>query len=387
VKILALVNYYLPGYKGGGPIQSVANMAAMFGDNFQFKVIATDRDHLDPEPYPSVESGEWQQVGRASVLYVVPGALSFRKLRRILNETDYDILYLNSLFHPEFTARPLLLWWTKMVRRTPLVIAPRGELSPGALAIKRLKKQLYLYIVRACGLCDEAVWHASSPYEEADIRRWFGNRAVVGVAPDLIAEGSSLDRTTCRNKARGNLRLIFVSRVSPKKNLDGALRCLKGLTGSIEFNIYGPLESDAYWAKCQKIIQGLPPNINARYRGILPHEKVMQELSQHDLLFLPTLGENFGHVIVESLREGCPVLISDRTPWRNLEAEGVGWDLPVEDTFAFQKVLQHCVEMDGQELHKMRERARDLAETVARDDSSLRRNRELFLKASERVQC
>jgi glycosyltransferase involved in cell wall biosynthesis len=392
VKILALVNYYLPGYKGGGPIQSVANMAAMLGDDFQFKVITTDRDHRDAQSYAGVKAGEWQQVGRTSVLYLASRDLSLRNLRHVLNSTEYDILYLNSLFHPEFTIRPLLLWWTRMVRRTPVIVAPRGEFSPGALTIKPLKKQLYLSAVKVCGLYDKVLWHASSSYEENDIRRWFGSGAVVDqapiiVAPDLVPKSLFSEQTSQRRKTRGSLRLIFVSRISPKKNLDGALRCLKGLRGSVEFDIYGPVDSDAYWAECQQIIRDLPYNISVTYHGTLRHEEVLQEFVRHDLLFLPTLGENFGHVILESLRAGCPVLISDRTPWRNLEAEGVGWDIPVEDTSAFQKVLQHCLEMDNQELRKMCERARDLAETVAHDDSSLWRNRELFLKASERVQC
>ena len=31
--------------------------------------------------------------------------------------------------------------------------------------------------------------------------------------------------------------------------------------------------------------------------------------------------ENFGHVIVESWQNGCPVLISENTPWKNLESQ------------------------------------------------------------------
>ena len=103
----------------------------------------------------------------------------------------------------------------------------------------------------------------------------------------------------------------------------------------------------------------LPPNINATYRGILPHNKVVQELSRHDLLFLPTLGENFGHVIVESLQAGCPVLIGEQTPWRNLEERGVGWDLPAKDFSAFREVLQHCIDMDNEEHRGMRSGAKD----------------------------
>ena len=75
----------------------------------------------------------------------------------------------------------------------------------------------------------------------------------------------------------------------------------------------------AYWEKCQRIIDDLPENIQVKYNGTIGHEKVVREMASHDLFFLPTLGENFGHVIFEALAAGCPILISDQTPWRNLE--------------------------------------------------------------------
>ncbi len=68
--ILALVNMYLPGYKSGGPLQSVANLTERLEEGFQIRIITTDRDYGDSRPYPSVRPGEWQRVGRAQVLYL-----------------------------------------------------------------------------------------------------------------------------------------------------------------------------------------------------------------------------------------------------------------------------------------------------------------------------
>lgn len=44
---------------------------------------------------------------------------------------------------------------------------------------------------------------------------------------------------------------------------------------------------------------------------------------------MPTFNENYGHAIVESFVAGLPVVISDRTPWRNLEKINAGWDIPL----------------------------------------------------------
>ena len=48
-----------------------------------------------------------------------------------------------------------------------------------------------------------------------------------------------------------------------------------------------------------------------------------------------------------------PVVISDRTPWRDLETVSAGWDLPLEEE-AFRKVLQRCIDMDNDEYQRWR---------------------------------
>jgi glycosyltransferase involved in cell wall biosynthesis len=44
---------------------------------------------------------------------------------------------------------------------------------------------------------------------------------------------------------------------------------------------------------------------------------------------MPTLNENFGHSILESFCAGCPVIISDQTPWNGLQAIKVGVNVRV----------------------------------------------------------
>ena len=84
----------------------------------------------------------------------------------------------------------------------------------------------------------------------------------------------------------------------------------------------------------------LPSHIRATYRGILVAGEVHDTLHGYDLMLLPTFDENYGHAIAEALAAGCPPLISDRTPWRDLEPKGVGWDLPLDDTSAFREVVE-----------------------------------------------
>ena len=53
--ILCFVDHYLPGYKAGGPIQSIVNLVENLGDEFEFYIICNDRDQLDRQPYANVK--------------------------------------------------------------------------------------------------------------------------------------------------------------------------------------------------------------------------------------------------------------------------------------------------------------------------------------------
>ena len=138
------------------------------------------------------------------------------------------------------------------------------------------------------------------------------------------------------------------------------------------------MEDAEYWRECQSIIAGLPVNVRVRNNGEIEHKEIGRVFAEHDLLLLPTLGENFGHVIGEALASGCPVLISDQTPWRNLESEGVGWDIPLAETERFQSVLQQCVNGDGEWYAALSSRAQSYAAKHASDPVAIEANRKLF---------
>lgn len=383
MNILTFTEYYLPGYKGGGPLRTLSNVVDRLGDEFGFEILTRDRDLGDSEPYSGVVPVIRRQVGKAGVFYLAPGSLSFRELRAMIRSVEHDALYLNSFFSPAFTIKPLILWRLGLVPRVPLILAPRGEFSPGALALKGLKKRVYLLLSRSLRLYAGITWQASSEYEAEDIRRWFGNRIAVVVAPDLPAPiYRSEEQPRRHKKSAGSLKVLFLSRVSRMKNLDAALEMLKGLEGDVRFDIYGPLEDEDYWARCCKIIDTLPENIQVRYRGMVSYEQVAGVMAEHDLFLFPTLGENFGHVILEALLAGCPVLISDQTPWRGLRERGGGWDLPLDRPERFREVLQRCVEMRAQ-VHQFWSRgARSFGLNRAQDHTAVQQYRELFRNAA-----
>jgi glycosyltransferase involved in cell wall biosynthesis len=352
LRVLALVGAYLPGYKSGGPIRTIDGMVDGLGEFVDFRIVTADRDAGDVEAYASVERDAWQQYAGARVYYASPASQTLTGLRRVIRSVGCDVLYLNSFFHPIFTIRPLLLRRLGLIPRLPTVIAPRGELSAGALALKSTKKRAYLALARVLGLYRDVIWHASVDAEADEIRRAFGSRERIYVAANLRPRRGRVREPDREPKCSGSLRIAFLSRISRKKNLLGAIEALRQVRGVVTFDIYGPIarpDDWSYWDRCLRAAERLPPNVTFTYKGTVPHADVPEVLARYDLFILLTHGENFGHAIIDAFEAGCPVLISDRTPWRNLEDARAGWDVPPEDQDRLRRVLQEAVDMDQEE--------------------------------------
>jgi glycosyltransferase involved in cell wall biosynthesis len=380
-RILALVDHYLPGFKAGGPITTLSNMVEQLGPEFSWRIITGDRDHGDRMAYPQVRYNEWTEVGGAQVLYLPQGSRA-RDLKWWLTRTPHDVLYLNSVFSSRLSILPLTLRRLGLIPARPVVLAPRGALSGGALGLKWWKKQPFLRVAQTLGLHADVIWHASTELEQTDVQRVFGESARVSVAANLAASIPPGNLVRVRPKRGGRLEVAFLSGIDPNKNLAGALRMLRGLRGTIRLSIYGPVRDEGYWSRCRSLIAVLPASVTVEYRGAVPRDHVPACLAEHDVLLFPTLGENFGHVIHESLRAGCPVLISDRTPWRDLERHGAGWDLPLNDDAAFRRALERLTDMDEAEHQQMRQAARSYVARVRESRDLVEDNRRVFLEAA-----
>jgi glycosyltransferase involved in cell wall biosynthesis len=382
--ILTFVRHYLPGFRAGGPIRSIANLVEALGDEFEFRVLTLDRDFGDREPYPAVAPERWTSVGKAWVMYVQPKRLGLQKVAAIAGDTPHDLIYLNSFFDRRFTQQVLLARMMRRLPKCPVVIAPRGELSEGALQIKHRRKRAYIAITRWLGLYTASTWQATSSDEAAQIRRH------VNVPDSCIILASNVGSVSARNEYEQSrlqrlpgapLRVCFLSRISRKKNLDYALRVLAQVHVPVHFTIYGPVEDAKYWNECRELLAKLPLHVSAMHAGELRHADVERALGGHDVFFLPTRSENFGHVIQEALRAGLAILSSDQTPWRDLEVHGVGWALSLGNEKAFVYALEEAFRWDASRLEKARASAIAYAAKMNDSKVTLDASRHLFRHA------
>lgn len=382
IRVLTFVRYYLPGFKSGGPVRTIANMVDHLSSDLKFLIVTSDRDALDTKPYNNIAIDEWNAVGNAEVYYASPRNCTLKTFARLICETPHDVLYLNSLFDPLFTVMPLLARTFGLISKSPTVIAPRGEFSEGALALKAWKKRPFLIAAKYLGLYRDLLWQASSEYEVEDIRRNMGwNARLIRIAPNLPPVTTSIEEPQRLSQSINSpFRMIFLSRITPKKNLDFALDVLSRVTVPVEFAIYGPIGDEVYWRKCRQFISKLPEHIRAVYGGSLPPAKVPEVLATFDLFFLPTRGENFGHVILEALCAGTPVLISDQTPWPQ-DIMGGCTICAVGDIESFVEAIERSARLSPAERRLQCDAALAAAKTFIEGSPLREQNLDLFREA------
>ena len=138
-RIVIVIDHYLPGTRTGGPVRTVAATVERLGDEFEFVVLTGDRDRGDAAPYPGVAPGVAARAGKADVRYLAPRCLRPLALAGLIEELRPGVVCLNGFF-ARTSRSALLARRAGRLGGVPVVVAPRGDFSPGALALKRSKK-------------------------------------------------------------------------------------------------------------------------------------------------------------------------------------------------------------------------------------------------------
>lgn len=337
-KILILPGYYLPGYKDGGPSRSIKNLVDYLGEEYDFRIIAADHDYGEKEPYVDIIRNDWNQVGKAKVWYVGPGGFTGKFILRMA--ADADVVYVCGCFS-NFSRIVLALKKNKKIK-AKVTVASMGLFSPGAFRIKYPKKKLYVEMLKMAGYFKAIEWSATGTDEVRDIKRIIGQKAACRIATDLPQQMKYMPKPV--EKSEDGLRIIFLSRISRKKNLDYAIKILQNVSERVQFDVYGTMEDEKYYDKCLKEVKKLPAHVIFTYKGEVKPENVIEVFSGYHVFLFPTLGENYGHVIYEAMAGGCIPVISDRTPWEEIGRKGIGKVIPLENKRLFTKTIQGLAE-------------------------------------------
>lgn len=340
-RILVCTSFYRPGFKGGGPIKSVSNIVRNLSGDFDFDILTLDRDLKDKSPYQNIKINRWNQLDNGSnVFYYSPNKSFLKLFLKVIREKEYDLIYINSLYSKQARAITLLNKF-KLVKNS-ILIAPRGELEAGAMKLKTNKKLFFLKLNNFFKLYQDIYWHATNIQEEKDIKKYIKTKRIF-IAANISDEAKNINNK--REKLIGELKAVFVSRISPKKNILLSLKAFNNIKGKVIYDIYGPIEDEGYYDECIKTIKQLPINIKVNFKGEVQPNSLQSILPNYHYFIFPTLGENYGHVIYEALNSLVPVITTKNVPENDLLNKNIGFNLG-HDINEWTETLQKCVDTD-----------------------------------------
>lgn len=299
--ILVITDYSLENIKGGGPALSVHNL---------FNSIKHDHEIL-------IKYGDIQSSPRTDKLTI------FKLINKALK---CSVIYSNSLFSLYSGIYPLLI---ALIFRKKIIIAPRGELLKGKLAKKNLKKRVFLKLFKHLYNNELIKFHFTSVEEKNDSLK------VLKLKNYFVASNLT-DTIIPQSSNRKSKKIIWFSRISREKRLDLAIDIVKNITINLDFHFYGPIEDQSYFNEINKIIVR---HSNIKYLGEISRQNLSKTLHDYDIFLFPTVGENFGHVIVEALQNGLYVLTSDKVPFYFDEKMNCGKNIPINNLEEFRKEI------------------------------------------------
>ncbi|MCK7590221.1 glycosyltransferase family 4 protein [Subsaxibacter sp. CAU 1640] len=371
-KILIVIDWFLPGTNSGGPVRSYANLIAHLGSYHDFYIITRDTDYCSDEVYTDIQSDSWNQLNEhMSVYYFSKEALNKSNLKQVIDDTAFDIAYINGIYSWYFSILPL--WF---LRKHPhVIVAARGMLNPQAFSVKKTKKRWFLAIAKLLDLYKGVRFHATNDDEANYIKQILGKGTHVLIAPNLARMSPSNEPKIRKSDP---VKFVNVARVSKEKGTLTMLEALKNVSSPMILDYYGPVYDEAYWRLCQKSIEEIPKHVCVTYKGILPSEDVPSVLCDYDFFVLLSEGENFGHAILESFMSGLPVIISDQTPWKNLKNKDLGWDVGLNTIHNISQTFDEAIALSNDRYHEMSAKTVDFAREFSTNPELLVLNLNLF---------
>ena len=375
VKILITIDWFLPGTLSGGPVRSYANLIEYLKEDFEFYIITRNTDYGSTEAYKGITPNKWVSFNESTkIYYISESKLIKAHLKTIISDLEFDIAFINGIYSWYFSILPIFILKKE---HKPIIVSARGMLNSQAFSVKRKKKKIYLAIARLLGIYKGVKFHATNLDEAKCIKAEIGLNASVQVAPNLPRKLSN-QQTDKKNKSNPT-RFVNIARIAVEKGTLTLLSALKDIKEPMELDLYGPIYDSVYWDNCKTVISELPNYIKVTYKGVLESEEVPLTLTEYDFFALLSEGENFGHAILEAFSAGLPVLISNKTPWKNLENQHLGWDINLKNRTEILNALNVAISMKSEDYIKWSESAYQHAKTFIENPELIEQNKALFL--------
>lgn len=233
--------------------------------------------------------------------------------RALLSDAGkYDLLHVHSLYLFHDMMAPLA---ARRANR-PYVVRPHGLLDPYIRRRNRLRKALVELAYQNRVLAQADAIHYTSA-DEQRISEPFARGAPGIVVPLGVNAPAPVDNTV-----RQPRRILFLSRLHPKKGLDllvPAFAAVREQYGDARLVIAGPDDGARAMAADLVARHGLGDHVE--FPGMLVGAAKDRAFAEAGLFVLPSYSENFGIAVAEAMAAGLPVVVSDQVNIHDAIAE------------------------------------------------------------------
>ena len=372
LRVLHVTPAYFPATLYGGPIFSTKALfdGLVSTGAIELRTLTTDACGPRPRDRVSVEANplrfpagyEVRYCRRIAMASVAPGLLV-----RLLGQIAWaDLVHLTATY--SFPTLPTLL--IARLLRKPLVWSPRGGLQATAQWSGAPKRSGKMWFERICQAVrpSATVLHVTAALErDLSCARLPG--IGTSIIPNIIDVPDDLLGRCWRPE--GLLRLMFLSRLHPKKGIEVLLDAMVRLPEHCTLDIYG--DGDPAYVAGLKAAAA-PLGRRVRFHGHVEGEAKSRAFANADLFCLPTHSENFGIVVGEALAHGVPAVCTKGAPWDGLEIHRCGaWIDPGGDAF-----VRAVIDISLADLPAMGARGRAWIQAEFSRDRVVERTLELY---------
>jgi len=322
LKILIIVPSYKPAYIYGGPIRSIANLCEALNahgmDVTVFTTTANGKEELN------VRRDEVMMIDGVKVIYFKRQTKGhshlsldlFKRLNRDIS--DFDVVHIHSWWN---LVAVIAAWLVLRKGKRP-IISPRGTMTSFSFTHRNKKVKSLFHWVIGRKLLSKSTLHVTSDEEERKLKQFVKTDKIFCI-PNL-QELPEISLSEPRKSS--GMNLLFVGRIHPVKNLEFLLEIVKTIDNiPLSLTIIGEGD-EKYVARLKEIVRG---RSNILWLGSKDGDEKFKLMAQSDLLLLPSHIENFGNVVLESLSQGTPVLISDQVGLKDyVLTHQLGWVVP-----------------------------------------------------------
>lgn len=315
--------------RDGGPAVAVRAMARTLAARGLEVTVATTDAGLAIPPGAAAGAPVWEE--GAEYRYFSASLRSGWKLSRPLSRWlhahvgSYDAVHVHALFsYPTIPACR-----AAEAAGVPFVLRPLGTLDPWSLRRHAWKKRPYLALIERRHLRAASAIHATSA-AEADAVAALGYADRVRTIPLGVDAPPPPPREP--PAAGAPLRLLFLSRVHPKKGLPLLLAAMAGASGEIDARLtVAGTGAPGYLREMEALCHRLGLSGRVRFAGHLEGAGKEAALREADVFVLPSYQENFGIAVAEAMAAGLPVLVSDQVGIaEEVREAGAGLVVPAE---------------------------------------------------------